>query len=136
MSHDWLEAIINNSNNYCLFSSIHPTGGGKRQKFACFPNLFGERKKGKYLPQNEFFACKHVSPTQRVVTFVTVYYTWRKKKLSSGFCCGEAPYKYLVIETYKHLEWEKKAKQRVIRCFPKWRRLWRQISNNLWPQFK
>lgn len=75
MSHDWLEAIINNSNNHCLFSSIHPKGGRKRQKFACFPNLFGERKRGKYLPQNEIFACKYVSPAQRVVTFVTVYYT-------------------------------------------------------------
>ena len=28
----------------------------------------------------------------------------KKKKLSSGLCCGEASYKYLVIETYKHPE--------------------------------
>ena len=53
MSHDWLEAIINNSNNHCLV----PKEGRKRQKFAYFPNLFVERKRGKCLPQNEIFAC-------------------------------------------------------------------------------
>lgn len=71
MSHDWLEAIINNSNNHCLV----PKEGRKRQKFAYFPNLFVERKRGKCLPQNEIFACKHISPAQRVATFVTVYCT-------------------------------------------------------------
>ena len=91
MSHDWLEAVINNSNNHCLAWSKASKGN---KSLALALMTYSEREKGKVSPSKRNIRTKACLSDAK-----SGYFCYCCQKLSSGLCCGEASYKYLVIET-------------------------------------